>query len=295
MTDLSAMLARLTALRRARKLAAWERGKPRQRAADRKRRLARAEAAYLAMPKLRPDALAACAKPESGRRPPNPPGEILGNRQRFAPPGRSVASWDDPSPPSRHPNRRPFDTLFADPRRFRGDLRLARTAIRRNTVPPENRGPLIDKLMALLDVREEYERLYGPCKAGRLMLGAARALLDAAQHNLRLDWELDRLLRGYGKRGPIPRRAGVREGCRLDVRALQIGDTGPSPVATGFVRSTFADGTQETATIVRLPGVREQRWAYLCPRCRRRCRYLFARMSGLACRRCARRTYRKSR
>lgn len=43
------------------------------------------------------------------------------------------------------PPRPKFDTLFADPRHFRGDCRLARTAIRRGWIKPEGTDAFVER------------------------------------------------------------------------------------------------------------------------------------------------------
>lgn len=71
---------------------------------------------------------------------------------------RSAGSLRDADPPPDHPVPVRFASLFADPRHYRGDLRLFRTAIRRgwlDDAPDDVRDALVRRFVQATDERRE--------------------------------------------------------------------------------------------------------------------------------------------
>ncbi|MCC6320509.1 MAG: hypothetical protein IT438_03615 [Phycisphaerales bacterium] len=88
-------------------------------------------------------------------------------------------------PHGRHAPRPKFDTLFADRRHYRGDLRLMRTAIRRgwlNDAPQADRDALMARLRQATAARQADDP-----KNFRGILGECRAVIEAERSNQRAD------------------------------------------------------------------------------------------------------------
>jgi len=272
----------------------WVPDKPRQRAADRRRRFEKAEANYRAMPTLR-SGPTGVSPANSGRRPPNPPGGVLGNQCRTATLGYSSQRASDSSPCSRDPDRKPFDCLLTDPRYLRSDVRMVRSAIRRNSVRPEDRGLLVEKLGRLLELYERRDQVIGPRGTARMFFAAARGVLDVHAQCRGLLRQLGREEYGHNSRGPLPRRLSVWDGVRFDARTFRLDASRSLRAGVGQVRFEHGIGASAGTTVVNLVGVPQYRQVFECPRCGRRCRYVYPCRGGVGCRRCARRTYRVSR
>lgn len=228
MSTFDETLARLRAIAAAQRAEVWEKGRPRQRAADKRRRLAKAEDAYRAMPKLlegaeRPigagagkgrstDGKQAAEARRGGKvtRPgewtPNPPGGKLGGRSSRGQKPLGLPPFVNPRPATPAPGRMPFDTLFTDVRHLRGDLRMVRTAIREDRVPMGTRKLLIEKLCRLLDTHEARVATQGGNRAARILIAAAQCLVDGTGVDQREEFREYRQERGFGARGPMPHK-----------------------------------------------------------------------------------------
>lgn len=226
MSTFDETLARLRAIAAAQRVGVWEKGRPRQRAADKRRRLAKAEEAYRSMPKLldsaaRPDGAGAgkgratdgmgeakargsgkATRP--GERTPNPPGGKLGGKPSYVRKSVRLPPFVNPRPATPAPGRVPFDTLFTEVRHLRGDLRMVRTAIREDRVPLETRKLLIEKLGRLLDTHEARVATQGGYRATRILIAAAQCLVDGVGVDQREEFREYRRERRYGARGPRP-------------------------------------------------------------------------------------------
>jgi len=258
--------------------------RPVDRAAARAREVARAEAAYRSMPKLRSVTRGHKGGAGPVERPPTPPGGILGHRPPVRPPEPPGAPWENPRPPTPAPGRVPFDTLFTDPRRLRGDLRLVRRAIRSDSVPLADRPALFDEICELMKADNEHGKHKGEFRAARLMISVVRALLDIEIHNQRVDRIEFRQEHGLGQRGPIP-YGRLHLTRRFDVWEHDGLPPGLEP-ARALSIFTRGDGTSFSIELVRPAAPQRSLWFYLCPRCRRRCRYLYPGRGMVVCSTC---------
>lgn len=86
-------------------------------------------------------------------------------------------------PPIDAPARQRFDALFREARRYRGDCRLVRTAIRRgwmDDLPQSDRDALVRRLIEAQSERADFDRL----NPSRAALGEARVLLEMHSRNV---------------------------------------------------------------------------------------------------------------
>jgi len=203
-----------------------------------------------------------------------------------------------------HAPRPKFDTLFADPRHFRGDCRLMRTAIRRgwlNDAPQSDR----DALVARFEQASDERRAVDPdCRNFRALLAEIRVGLElehARQRAELWEWQVAR----FGDRDPTgrprerwhvsdyPNRIDANElrrrwiadgmdlrtlrGCAIDVRPAPPAD---KPDDHGW-------GGERIALAV----VADARYGWrvwlVCPRCKCRRAHLYPVRAGVRCRKCA--------
>ncbi|MFN7022301.1 MAG: hypothetical protein ACK4WH_13365 [Phycisphaerales bacterium] len=210
-----------------------------------------------------------------------------------------------------HAPRPKFDTLFADPRNYRGDCRLMRTAIRRgwlNDAPQADRDALVARFERATGEREaagytsETQRL-------RVLFAELRTAIELERANqapllraLRYAWPGELADRDTGKGGrprerwhvsDYPNRIDANELRRrakadgVDLRTLRGGaiDVRPAPPAD---KPDDPGGWGER---IALAVVADARYGWrvwlVCPRCKFRRAHLYPLRAGVRCRKCA--------
>lgn len=197
-----------------------------------------------------------------------------------------------------HAPRPKFDTLFADPRHYRGDLRLMRTAIRRgwlNDAPQADRDALVARFeQASAERRADdpdtrnFRALLGECYA---MIELARANQDLLRRALRYAWAGELADRNTGRPrerwhvSDYPNRIDANELRRrakadgTDLRTLHAIDVRP------------ADKPDDPGERIALAVVADARYGWrvwlVCPRCKCRRAHLYPVRAGVQCRKCA--------
>lgn len=197
-----------------------------------------------------------------------------------------------------HAPRPKFDTLFADPRHYRGDLRLMRTAIRRgwlNDAPQADRDALVARFeQASAERRADdpdtrnFRALLGECFA---MIELERANQDPLLRALRYSWAGELTDRATGRPrerwhvADYPNRIDANELRRrakadgLDLSALRSIDVRP------------ADKPDDPGERIALAVVADARYGWrvwlVCPRCKCRRGHLYPVRAGVRCRKCA--------
>lgn len=215
----------------------------------------------------------------------------------------------DPRPPQ--PPRPKFDTLFVDPRHFRGDCRLVRTAVRRgwlNDVPQADRDALGARFSRAMDERKAAG-FASPGQEARAILAWVAAGIGIEGENqrdlhraLRYVWAGDFTGRATGR--PRERRYVTDYTGRIDAndlrrRALADG------IDLGTLRSvtvTPTDAPDDAGVCggwgerVALAVSPDRRYGWrvwlVCPRCQRRRTHLYPVRAGIRCRACAGIAYR---
>lgn len=186
-----------------------------------------------------------------------------------------------------------FDTLFLDPRHYRGDCRLVRTAVRRGWLNGEPRA-VRDALV------ERFERAAGerePADPNTLNLRALFAEIGVAMAMQRDN--LDRVRRALGVSRGRPRTRSRRAdlGRPLDANAMRrellaAGADGPG---FAFVTVEHGAGDDRRVESVSLTGAQSRTYGfrcwYTCPRCGARRRFLYIVKAGIGCRGCLRIRY----
>lgn len=189
-----------------------------------------------------------------------------------------------------------FDTLFADPRHFRGDCRLMRTAIRRgwlDDVPQAHRDTLIDRYERARAEREAAGFASASAQT-RAILAWVRAGVEAVSADQRNEHRALRYARAgvwTGHTTGRPReRSHVGEWAnRIDATAIRrrvIAEGGDVATARAIVVGRD-DAGQRVAVSVSLGRVGGWRLRLVCPRCGVRRVFLYPTTSGVACRECA--------
>lgn len=191
-----------------------------------------------------------------------------------------------------------FDTLFSDPRHYRGDCRLMRTAIRRGWLDDAPQADQ-DALVARFQQASAERRAADPESRNlRALLAECYAMLEMEADDLR---ERGRALRaawpGANVRGvgrPRERWHVGDYGERIDARALQRdaakGGHAPGVEAVNVTltrRDTGATRTVRLALAWTPGGVGGPRAWLVCPACGRRRAHLYAVRGGPLCRCCA--------
>ncbi len=194
-------------------------------------------------------------------------------------------------------NRPRFDTLFLDPHHYRADLRLARTAIRRRWVRPEDRPALVARMEAATRERGD-DPDHRECV--RRTLGEIWVWLEMDRDNLRME----RRERTGGKVGRPRLRPWVSDfngenlldahEVRRDLLARGV-DIGGGLVLT--VKTMGEKGEHEHRIIVAALTTSRYgvRLMLLCPGCGRYRMRLYPRAVGLVCRVCGRVGYKQHR
>lgn len=233
-----------------------------------------------------------------GRSPPSPPAGVSGIDGLSDPRKGITMSTNEHAP------RPKFDTLFADPRHYRGDCRLMRTAIRRgwlNDAPQADRDALVTRF-------EQATRERRARDAGTLNLRALFAECDAALELGRADHDLRQRALRYAWAGELTERNTGRPRERWHVSDY------PNRIdANELRRRAKAEGRDLSAMrsveVLRLRAggapvdpacggenialavVADARFGWrvylVCPRCKRRRRHLYPVQAGVWCRECA--------
>lgn len=197
-----------------------------------------------------------------------------------------------------HAPRPKFDTLFADPRHYRGDCRLMRTAIRRgwlNDAPQADR----DALVARFEQASAERRADDPDTMNfRATFAEAWAMIELERANqdpllraLRYSWAGELTDRNTGRPrerwhvSDYPNRIDANELRRrakadgTDLRTLHAIDVRP------------ADKPDDPGERIALAVVADARYGWrvwlVCPRCKCRRGHLYPVRAGVRCRKCA--------
>jgi hypothetical protein len=202
-------------------------------------------------------------------------------------------------PPPAHAPRRKFDTLFADPRHYRGDCRLLVTAIRRgwlDEAPRAERRALaarfhhaMRKRWATEPAESKPRALFAEVAA---MLAMDRDNMAPIHRALRYAWAGQLTCQTTGR--PRERWHVADFPNRLDAAAIQrdAERDGCHPLAVqGVTVAQRWEGGERTDTVtVRAWPGRVQRavLCLVCPRCGGRRMHLYPTRAGVLCRGCAR-------
>ncbi len=198
-----------------------------------------------------------------------------------------TTAHDGPKPTTREP----FAELFADPRHYRGDCRLLRTAIRRgwlDDAPQDVRDALVSRFDTATREREAAG-FASDAERTRVLLAEVSVGLELGRSNLAdaaagLRW----LLTGDTTPRPGRPRERVRttdHPTRLDANALRR-----RAIAEGIGPATVTgiDASGERIGLAIVPDARYGvRWWLLCPRCGGRRVHLYGVAAGWRCRGCA--------
>lgn len=190
-----------------------------------------------------------------------------------------------------------FGTLFADPRHYRGDLRLMRAAIRRgwlNDAPQADRDALVARFdQATAERRADpdamnFRALFAGCYAA---IELDRANLDLAIRALRYSWAGELTDRNTGRPrerwhvSDYPHRIDANKLRRRakadgrDLRTLHAIDVRPADKPDD-------PGERVDLAVVADPRYRSRVWL-VCPCCKCRRGHLYRVRAGVRCRRCA--------
>lgn len=193
-----------------------------------------------------------------------------------------------------------FETLFADPRRYRGDCRLMRTAIRRGwlgAVPQGVRDALVARFECAIRERDEAGYVSEGQRA-RAILAQVSVAMDMVRMNQR---EPLRLLR-YAWGGELTEQTTGRPRSRWHVtecpNRLDANDLRRRAKAEGIDLRTMrtihvrtVDDPDDVGEGVAFAVVPDTRYGvrlwFACPRCRRRRVHLYSTRAGVQCRKCA--------
>jgi hypothetical protein len=199
-----------------------------------------------------------------------------------------------------------FDTLFADPRHYRGDCRLLRTAIRRgwlNDAPQADRDVLVARLEQASAERRTGE---SGAMSARALVAECYAVMELNRANtaplrraLRYAWAGELTDRITGR--PRDRWHVSDYSDRIDANELRrrakADCTDLGSLHSVFVRSAYQ--SDDAGERIALAVVADARYGWrvwlVCPRCRCRRVHLYAVRSGAKCRGCARVTYSRRR
>lgn len=212
---------------------------------------------------------------------------------------------DDDPPPAHGPRVR-FDSLFADPRHYRGDLRLFRTAIRRgwlDDAPDDVRAALVRRFEAAVDERRERcpepEPGKRPGKWVRPVMAECWAMIELERDNLapvllecrywfRGGWSGQTTGRPRSRARASDFRS-VIDANAIRQRAKAAGiDLRTVEWVTAATDPHDAPGawSQRVAVVVAADRVYGLRLTLVCPRCGTRRGRLFPSGCGMRCRAC---------
>lgn len=196
-----------------------------------------------------------------------------------------------------HAPRPKFDTLFADPRHYRGDCRLLRTAVRRgwlNDAPQRDRDALVARFVQASDERREADADNRNVRAlfaeVRAMMAMDRASMDPVWRALRYSWAGEFTDRTTGRPrerwhvADYPNRIDANE---LRRRAKADGTDLQTLRAIDLVPADKPDDAGERVALRVAPDARYGWRVWLvCPRCKERRTHLYTVRAGARCRKC---------
>lgn len=204
---------------RLRTMLARKGSRPALRAEARRRKSARAMEAYASMPKLIPGRTAADGPTPPLYRAPVAEGAPkrldAGGARTCAPkpPGGSFANRRLPAsdewalkPRPQAPGRSLFDTLWTDPRHYRGDTRLARTAVRRGWLKYQDECEAFFARYWAFAESVAGENFQGDCRRAMLYIRLAYIAIDMVAEDQRQDFRRYRAEMGYAPTGRRPRQ-----------------------------------------------------------------------------------------
>jgi len=189
-----------------------------------------------------------------------------------------------------------FDALFADPRHYRGDCRLMRTAIRRGWLNDADRDALVARFEKAMTERHAAD---ADNRNVRALMAECAAMIELEQARLTgevaaLRWTFEGKTPGDSLAGrprerwhvgDYPRRIDANAIRRraladgMDLRSLHAIDLRPAG-------KPDAPGERIALTVVADARYGWRVWL-LCARCGRRCGYLYPIRSGVRCWRCS--------
>ncbi len=202
-------------------------------------------------------------------------------RQRAPKPREGLSAIDHPGSVTAMPN---FESLFADPRHYRGDCRLVRTAIRRgwlDDLPQAARDALVARFDAVTATRHAADP---DGRNVRAMLAESLVVLELSKANaspifraLRYAWDGATTERTTGR--PRERWYVTDYPDRIDARALHAIHVAPA--------GTPGEPGQRVALVV--PPAARVGWRLwlVCPRCGSRRVHSYPINASVLCRSCA--------
>jgi len=208
--------------------------------------------------------------------------------------------------------RTKFDTLFADPRYFRGDCRLMRTAIRQgwlDDVPQADRDALMRRFEEAFYKLDEMKFVSDGVK-NRAVLALAQTALTTNASNLRVIFTLRRYTWAGKWTGKETGRPRVRlhvddypDRLTLDANALrrQQVDRGEDISQDHQLTFCYLDrqGQRQGSAQIHIEATPHRlygyRWWLRCPICGSRRVKLYTRSRRTACRRCLKMQYARRR
>ena len=203
--------------------------------------------------------------------------------------------------PDEHAPRPRFDALFADPRHYRGDLRLMRTAIRRgwlDAMPEADAHALLARFSAA--VAERHATDPGNSRA---TFAEARAAIDLCRHAADDALRLVRCSH-FGERttGRPRERWHVGDYARridaLEIRRRAKAE-GVDPATLRAIVVRPANKPDDPGERIALAVVADARYGWrvwlVCPGCKCRRAHLYPLRAGVRCRACAGIQYRDRR
>lgn len=204
--------------------------------------------------------------------------------------------------PPTHAPRPKFDTLFADPRHYRGDCRLMRTAIRRgwlSNAPQADR----DALVARFEQASTERRADDPdTRNFRALLAECYTMIELDRANrapillaLRYSWagQITDQTRGRPREGWHVADFPSRIDANAIRRQAKADGTDLRTLVGGAIEVRPADKPDDPGAGERiaLAVVTDARYGWrvwlVCPRCKCRRRHLYGLRGGMRCRRCA--------
>lgn len=218
------------------------------------------------------------------------------------------ATLRDDDPPPAHPPRARFDTLFHDPRHFRGDCRLLRAAVRRgwlDDAPDADRDALVarfEQACAEWSARNpdgpKGQRVRGPWCRGLFRQVWAGIELDRAEAAPVLRaarYSIGGVFTGQTTGRPRRRMRASDFRARIDANAVRrmllAAGHDPARVRSVVVTTDPPDApgawSERVAVLAEPDRVYGWRVWLLCPRCLARRVHLYPVRDGVRCRKCA--------
>lgn len=173
--------------------------------------------------------------------------------------------------------RERFDALLTDPRHYRGDLTLLRTAVRRGWIKDQaDRDVACERFCASVyddaPVRAR-ERHYGPLTRCRVTIKSARTMIDMVNANKATEyahWPSMMACQINGRRRERWRVGDMPDLCVTRCRLLILAAIDAGELHVSVTLPTEAGGTRQRAIGFRVirTGRGGRRYLWHCPRCR---------------------------